>query len=577
MAEQDNGLLIGSIIMADVPGRQAVAYAHAHNPLTPSLDYPLATSQDIPQASASASTTAKKSWSNIEVDNGYLAEGATVGWQTWFESFHVLPRSFAFGNVLSTQVNAMEVYSAFRKTFEVWTSFQNNAGVGVDLNGLPSFPHSFPSQTSGGLTLELVVSTSGQPVVDDVLAFVFSFVPQTINVPITLQRVVLFAIQPELPFTEKLRWLTEVLGHVDGTEQRLSARKNPRQSFVWDFIMEDGPERAFFSNLLFDWQSRVFGLPIWYELTRLTSAAVAADTTLTVGTTDYADYRVGGLAVIFESRTKFDVLEVDSITATTIVFTSGILNNYAVGTFAMPLRTGNAQRSISGSRWVSGDARMKIEFRVNDNDVDLADSSAFSVFNSKVLIDGHNSVRGEMSEQFERDIIEFDNGVGVPSLSTAWDVGKRLSQLALLAFGRQGLWEVRQLLHALRGKQISFYAVTFSNDFTIDSDITAGDIMNVVNVGYAQFAQSRQPRNIIRIIYNNGDPDDYRTITSAAEVDTTREALTLDSSLAARPQAEVEKIMFVEKVRWDTDEINIRHERGDRMTRITGPIKTVLE
>ena len=82
---------------------------------------------------------------------------------------------------------------------------------------------------------------------------------------------------------------------------------------------------------------------------------------------------------------------------------------------------------------------------------------------------------------------------------------------------------------------------------------------------------------MIRIVYNNGDADDIRTILSSSVVDSTRETLVLDSSVAAHTMAQVKKIMLVEKVRWDTDAITIRHELGDTTTRITGPIKTVLE
>lgn len=507
--------------------------------------------------------------------NGFASNSYT--YEDWFEHFHVIPRELALGNILSTILTPFEVYSAFRRTFENWSLFVNGAGAGTTMNGLPTLPYTFGPQSSGDLTLQLEVSTTGVPVVDDTLDFGFNTVPETASVSITLRRVVLFSIQPELPFTERLQWLTEVMSHINGTEQRLSVRKNPRQLFSWDFFMEDGPERSFFHNVMFDWQASIFGLPIWFELTRLSIAASATDTVLTVESTDFADYRVGGLVVIFTDRDTFDVQELSSLTATTLTLASGILSAYPVGTFVMPLRTGVARRQISGSRFLSGDAKMQVEFRVDDNDVDLADTSAFNSFNSKVLIDGCNSVRGQMSEQFERDIIVFDNSTGLTAQGTPWDVGKRTSQLALLAKGKEGLWEVRQLLHALRGKQTSFYASSFTKDLTIDSDIAAGSTINVANVGYTQFVRNRQPRDVIRIVYNDGSADDLRTILSSTVVDPTREALVVDSALGAHVEAVVEKIMFVEKVRWDTDEIAIRHEVGDRTTRITGPIKTVLE
>lgn len=578
MATLANGALVESILNVETANRQDAIFINKRPFSQLVVDYPVATSQNLLEAeSTPVDGIAKKTHTPKELDNGYLAEGSTVGWETWFESFHILPRNFDFGNILSNQNSDVEVYSAFRRVDHDWTAFVSNAGDGVTLSGLPSLPHTFVPQSNGGLTLELQVSTSGQSTVNTTLDYTFGTVSQVIQTPIELIRVVLFSIQPELPYTEKLQWLTKVLTRIKGTEQRISSRKNPRQLFEWNFIMEDGPERAFFHNVMFDWQARTFGLPMWHELTRLSSAATVTDTTLTVQSTDYADYRVGGLVLIFESRSKFDVLELSSLTPTSLVLVSGVLNAYPSGALVMPLRTGNASRLVSGSRFVSADARMRIQFRVSDNDADLADTAAFNSFNSKVYINACNNVRGQMSEQFERDLVVVDNQTGVPIVSSRWDVGKRITQLALLGKGKQGLWELRQLLHALRGKQISFYVCSFSKDFTIDSDITAGTTINVANVGYTQFVQNRAPRDLVRIIYNNGDADDIRTISSSSVVDSTREALVLDSAVASHTAAQVEKIMFVEKVRWDSDEISIRHEIGDTTTRVSGPIKTVLE
>lgn len=575
MVEVSNSYLatLATPTIAEVASHRDIEYA-AFRPAVEPVPYP---DSGVLESSEWEFVDVKKTPPVIERDNGYLAERATVGAETWWESFHVIPRDFDFGNLLSTQTSPIEVYSAFRRDDQDWTAFVNNAGAGVSITGLPSFPQTFVPQSNAGLTLELVVSPSGQPNVDTTLDFVFGTVPQTVEVPIILSRVVLWSVRPELPFTERLQWLTEVMEHIDGTEQRHSARKNPRQQFEWDFILEDdGIERSFFHNVFFDWQGRIFGLPLWFEATRLTQAVTAGDTTLNVASTANADYRVGGLIVVFDG-TNFDVLELDSLTATSLTTVGPTQNNYSVGVQVMPLRTGYVRRQVQGSRFVSGAARMSVVFTVDDNDADLADVSAWSSYNSKVLIDGCNSVRGTMSETFDREIVFFDHQIGVPSFTTPWDTGKRISQLGLLAKGQAGLWEVRQLLHALRGKQVSFYCSSFTNDFVVDGDVPAGTIINVKHCGYTQFVQNRQPRNVIRIVYNNGDPDDIREIVGSSEVDADTEALTLDMAVAAHSASEVEKIMYVEKVRWDSDSLTIRHELGDTTKRITGPIRTVFE
>lgn len=579
MVEVDNTELIEALLAGPHTARNAAVYKRTRPRPVATVDEPLSVAESLPLIDTSEpANNPKNQPPQNERDNGQVAEWSTPAFETWWESMHVVPRSFVFGNLLSSQSAPVEIYSAFRRLSQNYTSFVNNGGAGISISGQPGFPFTFVPQSDGGLTLSVEVSTSGQPVVDTTLDWVFSTVPQTVKTPISLKRVVLFSIQPELPYTERLQWLTDVLEHVDGSEQRISARKSPRQIFEWNFIMEDGPERAFYQNILFDWQARIFGLPMWDELTRVTSAVTASDTTITVQSTAFADYRVGGLFLIFTDKNTFDVLELDSTPGpTSLVSTSGTNNSYPTGTFVMPLRTGTAKSQISSSRFISGDANTKILFTVDDNDVDLADLSAWNSYNGKLLIDGCNSVRGQMSETFVQDIIEIDNPVGLYSLSFPWANGKRISQLALLAKGKEGIWNVRQMLYAIRGKQTSFYADSFTKDFTIDADIAAGTLIDVANVGYTQFVQSRQPRNVIRIQYNNGDPDDLRKIISSAEVDATRESLTLDSSVAAHTEAEVKKISYVEKVRFDSDNILIRHEIGDTTTRTTSPIKTVFD
>ena len=578
MVEVDNTGLALANIAGPHTARKAAAYKRTRPRPVGTVDDPLAVSENLLQIDAfDSGGFGPPAPPLTERSNTEKAQYANPAFETWWESMHVIPRRFDFGNLLSSQSAPVEIYSAFRRLDQNYTSFVNNGGAGITISGQPGFPFTFVPQSDGGLTLSVEVSTSGQPVVDTTLDWVFSTVPQTILTPITLRRVVLFSIQPELPFTERLQWLTEVLEHVDGTEQRVSGRKSPRQIFEWDFIMEDGPERAFFHNVLFDWQAFVFGLPVWSELTRINSAVTAGDMTITVQSTDFADYRVGGLFLIFDDKDTFDVIELDSLTPTSLVGTSGTNNSYATGTFVMPLRVGTAKSQISGSRFVSGDAKLRILFTVTENDVDLADLSAWNSYNSKLLINGCNSVRGQMSETFVRDIIEMDNPHGLRAQDSPWAQGKRRTQLALLAKGAEGLWDVRQMLYSIRGKQTSFYADSFTEDFTIDGDIAAGTLIDVVNVGYTQFAQSRQPRNVIRIQYNNGDADDIREILSSIIVDATRESLTLDSSVATHTAAQVKKISYVERVRFDSDNIIIRHEIGDTTTRITSPIKTVFD
>jgi hypothetical protein len=515
----------------------------------------------------------------VNFNNARVQEAVGID---WWERFHVIPRSVELGQILSTQQVPFEVYSAYRRTFNDWTSFINGAGDGTELLGLPTLPYTFGPQSSGDLTLILEVSTSGAASVDDTLDFGFDG-PQTSEIPITLSRVVLFFVDPQMPYEESLEFYTDIQNRKDGSEKRDSPRKNPRQLFEWDFILEDGTERTRVHNLLFDWQSRVFGIPIWHEATRLTADASISDLTITVDSTAYADYRTTGsdLVLIYESQTKFDVLPLASLTATTLTLESGLLNDYAVSdnVIVMPLRTGKVANTIQGSRFPSADARMKIRFRVDDNDTDIADTSAFSSYNSKVLLDDCNGLRSSMGETFQHDVIVLDNETGLVFTDTSWDQHKRLHRKVFYTNSKQTLWETRQLIHALRGRQVSFYIPSFSNDLQADQDLTMGSaLLSIENVGYAQYVRQRFGRQHIRVTFLNGDPPLLREILSSSEVSATRESLTLDAVWPSTVAlADIDEIQFVELVRFNTDRIRFNYQTGGHTVKVFAPVKAVFE
>lgn len=569
------GVLEDPILASEFPGRVPNAYQHS----------PRFAGEDNTVVDTPSSLDTSPEYWTVLVDTGAKSDFADVEWVgvlgdkfgpnfDFFEDFHVIPRSFDFGNVLTTQTEDIEVYNAFRHSAEMWNAYINHAGSGITLIGMPSLPVSVPRQS--GIQMQLEVSPSGPPNVDSTLEFQFDV--GDIFVPIKLQRVVLFDVQPELPYTETLQFLTEVIRHKDGSEQRNSLRKSPRQIFEWDVFLEDNRERQRVDSVLFGWQSSVFGIGMWHELTRLSAATTIGTTVLSVKTTDYSDYRVGGLVLIFKDQFTYDVLELLSLTGTTLTLKSGTLNAYGVGVKVMPMRTAVLEGSVTGDRYPVNLQKIQARFRVIDNDVSLADTSAFSTFNSKVLLDDLNGVSRTMPEAYEQDLVVLDNKTGITFQESPWDRNRRGSAKTFLTNTQQGLWNVRRLLHALRGRQVSLYLPTFYHDLTVTDNLVSGNnTINVQNVGYTQFVRQRQPRNVIRIRFVDGTSL-IRTITNSAVVDATKETLTLSANWpTGYTVAQVSRIEYLEKVRFDSDSFRIFYELGDRTVKVTAPVKVVLE
>lgn len=494
----------------------------------------------------------------------------------WFDRLHIIPRRIDAGNILTVQTRVLDLFNAFIYESHDLEQFINNAGAGTEITDLPSLPYTIPPQSS--LLLTLQVTPDGAPTVNTTLDF-DTDEPYLLSIPITGTRIVMFPFEPEAPLVERLLFLTDVMEAVDGTEQRVSLRLAPRQEFDLKLVREDGPERQRLDFLLFDWQSRVFGLPIWTEPSYLTLAATSGDTVVNVDDTSLGDFRADGLAIIFESEDKFDALEVDSVGPTSVTFKTPILNNYDAGTRVMPLRTAITSGPAREKKYAVNLAQFDLTMRVLDNTTDLGSTSGWPTYNGKVLLSDPNAIEVTLDGNIERQITVFDSaGVGKFSQASTWNRARHGSAKTFITRTRAGLWAVRRLLHALRGRQVSFYLPTFTKDISLATTYTSGGAsLTIYNVGYSRYAKQRTPKVDIRVVLKSGTIY-TRTITNSSEVDAVTEQLTLSSSIAQTFTAdEVERIEFLEKVRIDNEDITIEHRSSNGEAKIAFPVKVVLE
>ena len=513
----------------------------------------------------------------------------------WFEDAHVIPRTVELGNILTEQSIDFEVFNGYRYEEKEFTSFTINAGSGISTSGLPSLPTDvFELDT---VDFQVVVSTSGDPTIDGTFDVVIG--GATISVPVTGSRIVMFPYQPEAPLKETLEFLTDILTHLDGTEQRVALRKNPRQVFDFNVFVDNDRERQRISNLLFDWQGRVFGLPVWTESTRITSDVAVNDLTINVESTADADYRVGELAIVIKDDDTFDALNVASFTGTSITFDSEITNTYTAAdsdVLVMPLRSVFAESVVSRGKEQTSVETFSVSFRAITNDADLADVTGWTAHptDSKVVLDGTvsgiglNVVTGRTKEQMIRRISVAESSAGLRTQSSPWDRSKEESKLSIFVYDRANLWNVRQLLHALRGRQVSFYLPTFFPDVTVNTDITSGGAtLQIDNAGYTQFSGARVPRNLIRLTTNAGD-EYIATVSSSSEIDADNESLSvnviLKNGVSAGPTwpdniaaADISRVDFVQKVRLASDVVSITHLDGTGQASIEADVTTVFE
>jgi hypothetical protein len=440
----------------------------------------------------------------------------TSSGDTWYEIIHVFPSLIEFGNILTTVTQTLTIYNADRFSSHSLDSFVNNVGNGTSITDLPSLPLTIEIQSGFELTLE--VTPDGPPTIDGTIDFVFDL--YTVEVTLTGNRIVVYPFEPESPIGETLEDNTDVLTKKDGTEQRIALRKNPRQSLSMTVFREEGPELSRHDILMFEWQSRVFGVPLWVEQTFLTAAAEAGDTVLQVSDTAFADYRVGSLAIVRSSEISFEALTVASFDATTVTLASPLLGDYAAGSLVMPTRTAIVRSPIGGTRYAVNAAERTVEFSVLDNDVGSSFASAAdftlndpsSPLDGQIVLSGPNIIpQSTLSESFNKATVFFDNGTGKFSQSSTVEYNSRSYPYTFLTRNRQTLYAVRRLLHALRGRQKIFYVPTAFRDLRIAQPVTSGSSGIVIeNIGYNRFAQQRGRYIYGRILLTDGRSTMFR-------------------------------------------------------------------
>lgn len=524
--------------------------------------------------------------------DGYCMTEATVGFD-WFDKVHLIPRTpFAFGVIVGQTTDTFEVFSAWRTSIN-YTTYLNNISAGVSTPDLPTPTVAldpFTSFTDPGTSVrlsyqpvEIIVAKDGPPLFDDTIDLTFS-TGEVIMLRVSGQRVSIIPILYEENVEELWRFVSDTIQNTDGTEQVISLTENPIQSLAVTYKL-DGTERQLMQSILHGTQGTQMALPIWVEMIKNTATVSAAATSATVDATADVDFRVGGLAIIYDSPEAFDVVKISAIGANSITFaTTPTINSYTPGATIAPARLGYVINNPTAQKSQVNLETTNLVFRVIDNDVGMfaADASGFntSAFDGKVLLDDCNVMGNSVSSTYDRRIHVIDNDVGTISIDTDWASNQRLSTKGFSMRSRAEILNVKKLLLALQGQQKSFRLPTFSDDLTVVLNISAAtSTIDVSNVGLTKFSNDGgvgvEPKRVFRITFTDGTALE-REIQSSVENSTTVERLTLNTTWPdPRTIAEVSRIEFLELTRFSTDNYKFQYDRIGR-ARLSVPTKTLL-
>ncbi|MCH8288030.1 MAG: hypothetical protein IID12_02850 [Candidatus Marinimicrobia bacterium] len=355
------------------------------------------------------------------------------------------------------------IFNAFFTTTTLTNIIPSNLG-GIVLTGI-STPVDLGPLEELQLTLEISVDT-GPPTIDGSILFDFEPGINDITVLVTGTRVLALPYLFQAGLQETLNWKTQVMTSNDGYEQRTKLRSSPRQGFTGNISIPRG-EIIPLDILLYGWRINRFGVPVSSECRNLTSPTTGSSTIINVST-EFADFRVGGLGMIYISPRNFELFTINSLTTTQIEATAIISTVFGITALVMPMRVG---RFLSSPiRSTDGDnQRLDFNFIITENATLATSPSAVQYKGLDVFLDPPLTIDNFATDQYTNRVDVADYGTGLQDTFAPWLKTKIQRQFGLQFDTLEDVWNYRLWLHRREGKLRPFWMPTFEANMILVS------------------------------------------------------------------------------------------------------------
>ena len=375
----------------------------------------------------------------------------------------------------------------------------------------------------------------------------------------------IFAFPPQIEVKETLEWLTDVIMPTDGigSEQRISVRPIPRQSFSYSIPLKTEKEQSRFDAFMFGYQKTTCDLPIWTEKVAHATTITAGAMAITVDTTT-SDYRAAGYVCIWKSLTECEKVLIDTVNAGSLTLSAAVVSTYTGDKFIMPCRTAQITDVVKRTNAEADYSIAQVTFAVKDNILltgYVADQSYDAVASgaSDLPVISTGSVIGIQDKEYTSDsdsvVQDYDTGDFDYFSNSEFNlIGQNWT---FYNNTRAKCWDFRLFLHSLKGRQGTCWIPTYKNDLTQVETIGAADVVfNAENIGLTDNMGFNDLRTHLAFVFTDGTII-CREIEDISENTAGYDEITIDSALGLEVEVGDCKICFLDLCRQASDVVNI--------------------
>jgi len=360
--------------------------------------------------------------------------------------------------------------------------------------------------------------------------------------------------RPDLDMIESLEWMTDIIEAYDGEEQRIQVRQEPRQSFEASVFLKDILQMSKIRVLLASWQNRMWAWPNWHEAVSI-SAPADAGAGLVYGDWRYGDWRYGENALIYESPTKYQVLDITEITESVLSFSNALISTYAAGSWVLPLRRARISNQIDRQDYIGNDLAYSLSVQVVDNSELSTTASEMQYLGYDVLLEPLGTFSSSIKRQMSYPLDIIDPGMGAWASFSRSNFSKMLTPWEWVLKTPEKCWEFRKWLHRRAGALRPVWMPSYVDDLKLAAmPVSSSTTLKIADVGYRTFGLNVPGMSHIAVFSSSGVVA-YRKINAAVAGVAGQENLTLNASLGF---SDVVRISFLSLCRFSGDLIKLK-------------------
>jgi hypothetical protein len=301
----------------------------------------------------------------VDISGALVADGPAVRVQSHgdfiFERIHYTPGSRQVAFLLSDAEVPVEVWNAFRDVDQTVTSIDITGPAGVSVTPPSELPVLFPRFSAKIFLVK--VEAAGTTAADNTVVFNFAGIPEPVF-QISGLRLLPFTITPDWDagIDDEVSFATDVMVAYDDTEQRMMLRAVPNRSVSFTASALDSRESGLFASLLWSWQARSYGVPLWMDASVLTADGAQGSNTVTVDTANLT-LAVNDTVLIFADAFNWFASAVQEIAADHLTLETRLDRNFFKGkALVIPVIMGRVASAVPFDRPTNGTTVAKIKF-----------------------------------------------------------------------------------------------------------------------------------------------------------------------------------------------------------------------